>query len=345
MILENRDLINKIDKSDMLSLLENFDSQCLKASSIDVGKISPDVFDHIIFAGMGGSAIVGDILKQIVEVHSKIPFIVHRNYGLPPYATSKTLIFTVSYSGNTEETLSAFKEAMKLGCKIISLSSGGELEKISKKQGIKHIKIPSGQPPRCSLGYMFFPLAKLLEKFGYIEKVNTMKIVEMARSYAKIYGVDSMENKAKEIAKVMHGKNVIVYSGELLASAALRWKTQIAENSKQMTSINFFPELNHNEIMAWNFPFSVLKNCVVFLLRDKDDNDRIRLRMDLTIKIIREKGIQVYEVESEGQDIVERIFSLIILGDWISFYLALLNGVDPTEIKEISYLKKELAST
>lgn len=345
MITDNRKLIQKIDKSNMLYLLENFDLQCLEACSIETGEMPVFNFNYIIFAGMGGSAIVGDILKQLVEVHSKIPFVVHRNYGLPAYVTNKTLFFAVSYSGNTEETLSAFDEAIKRGCKIVSLSSGGELEKISKKEGVLHIKIPSGQPPRCSLGYMFFPLAKLLEKSGYIRQFNSKEIVEMLRYYINIYGIESGESKAKAIARAMQGKNILIYSGEFLAPAALRWKTQIAENSKQMAFINFFPEMNHNEIMAWNFPGDFVKNSIVYFFFDRDDNERIKLRMDLTARILMEKKIQVYVIESEGKDILEKIFSLIILGDWVSFYLALLNGMDPTEIKEISYLKKELASS
>lgn len=342
MILDNRELIRKIDRSNMLELLENFDRQCIEASSIDTGEIPLLEFNCVVFAGMGGSAIVGDILKQLVKKNCTVPFWVHRNYGLPHFVDNRSLVFAVSYSGNTEETLSAFKEAINRGSVVVSLSSGGVLEGISKKEGIMHIKIPSGQPPRCSLGYMFFPLSKLLQKSGFIEYVDTEKIARLAGVCRKRYGVHVRENKAKEIARAMHNKNIVIYSGEFLAPATLRWKTQIAENSKQMVSINFFPEMNHNEIMAWNFPFDFVKNSSVFFLYDKQDNDRVKLRMNLTREILQEKGVSIYEVESEGDDAFERIFSIIILGDWISFYLALLNGVDPTEIKEISDLKRKL---
>ncbi|MCX7705573.1 MAG: bifunctional phosphoglucose/phosphomannose isomerase [bacterium] len=344
MITDNRKLIEKIDKSNMLGLIENFDVQCLQAYSIHVGDISMENINCFVFAGMGGSAIVGDILKQLVEDCSNIPFIVHRDYALPSCATDKSLVFAVSYSGNTEETLSAFREAIKRNSRVVSLSSGGDLEKVSKKEGVLHIKIPSGQPPRCSLGYMFFPLAKILEKPGYIRPFSIKKIVEMAGNLRNVYGIDSKNNMAKTIAHAMHNKNIVIYSGKFLAPAALRWKTQIAENSKQMAFVNFFPEMNHNEIMAWNYPFDFVKNSIVFFLRDSNDNDRVKLRMELIADILEKKGIPVHEVLSEGNDVVERIFSLIILGDWISFYLALLNGEDPTEIKEITYLKKELSS-
>ena len=344
-ILDSRDLIKKIDKSGMLKLIENFDSQCIEADSISIGDIPARDYNCIVFAGMGGSAIAGDILKQMFEQHCSLPFIVHRNYGLPDYVNDRSLVFAVSYSGDTEETLSAFREAMKRNALVVSLSSGGQLEKLSNKYGVLYIKIPAGQPPRCSLGYIFFPLANLLRKLGYVKQVNVEKIAEIAKNCANVYGVESRENKAKEFARIMRGKIVVLYSGDLLLPAATRWKTQMAENSKQMVAVNVFPEMNHNEIMAWNFPLNWISNSVVFFLRDTRDNERVKLRMDLTGKILKSKSTPVYEVESEGTQVVERIFSLILLGDWISFYLALLNGVDPTEIKEISYLKRELASS
>ncbi|MCM8815771.1 MAG: bifunctional phosphoglucose/phosphomannose isomerase [Candidatus Omnitrophica bacterium] len=342
MILENRNLIEKIDKSGMLKLIESFDMQCIEADSITVECTYEGNYNCIVFAGMGGSAIAGDILKQMVEIHCFLPFIVHRNYGLPGCVNEKSLVLAVSYSGDTEETLSAFEQAVKIGARVVSLSSGGKLEELSKKAGTLHIKIPSGQPPRCSLGYIFFPIANLLKKLGHIKNVNVSKIVELARTYRNVYGVESRENKAKEFARLMHGKNIFIYSGELLLPAATRWKTQIAENSKQMVSINVFPEMNHNEIMAWNFPLHLVSNSIVFFLRDPQDNERVKIRMSLTGEILKSKAIPVYEIESQGIDVVERIFSLILLGDWVSFYLAILNGVDPTEIREITYLKKKL---
>ncbi len=343
MIMDDRNLMGKIDKSNMLELIENFDAQCIEANNIAVKKLPAKNYDCIVCAGMGGSAIAGDILKQLVEINSSIPFIVHRNYGLPAFITEKSLVLAVSYSGDTEETLSAFKEAIRRGSTVVSLSSGGKLEKISKMEGMIHIKIPAGQPPRCSLGYIFFPLAKLLEKSGYIEKVDAVKIGKTAEQLKAVYGINSEENRAKNFARTMHGKNIIIYSGELLSPAATRWKTQFAENSKHMAFLNLFPEMNHNEIMAWNFPAHFIEKCLVFFLRDRDDNDRVKLRMDLTKDILRSKKISVYDIESEGKKPVERIFSLVMLGDWISFYLALLNGVDPTEIREITDLKKKLA--
>lgn len=345
MILENREIIGKIDRSNMLKLIEEFDQQCINARSISVPDIPAQNYNCIVCAGMGGSAIAGDILKELTEEGKSIPFVVHRDYGLPNFVNERSLVLTISYSGNTEETISAFKEAIKRKSTIVSLSSGGELEDLSKKYSISHIKIPAGQPPRCSLGYIFFPLAHLLEKSGFIKVVNVEKIAEIARDCRNRYGVENEKNKAKDFARLMHGKNVVIYSGQTLFPVITRWKTQLAENSKQMVSVNLFPEMNHNEIMAWNFPSVFIKNTIVFFLYDRTDNERVKIRMDLTSGILKSKSIPVYEIEGEENEKIERMFSLIFLGDWISFYLALLNGVDPTEIKEISYLKTKLTES
>jgi len=344
MILNDRKSIEKIDKSNMLGLIENFDRQCKEAGCIKIPSIKKKQYDFIILSGMGGSAIAGDILKILVEMDSSVPFIVHRDYGLPGFIGKNSLVLAVSYSGNTEETISAYKQAVSRGATVCAISSGGEIEKLASTRGMPHIKIPSGQPPRCSLGYLFFPLEKLLYTIGVIKQCSSEKISNMALSCRENYGIDKIQdNKAKEIASLVHNKNVVVYSGNTLSPSALRWKTQLSENSKHIASVNYFPEMNHNEIMAWNYPDFVVKNSVIFFFYDKGDNKRVKLRMDLTSKIIGVKSLNIQKLNSYGKSTIERIFSLIILGDWVSFYLAILNGVDPTEIKEISYLKKELS--
>ncbi|HOK79917.1 MAG TPA: bifunctional phosphoglucose/phosphomannose isomerase [bacterium] len=346
MIIDNRSLIKKIDKSGMLDLLEKFALQCKEADSIEVSCVPQQKYDCIIWAGMGGSAIAGDILKQVIQHNCSTPFFVHRNYGLPKFVSNKSLVLGISYSGDTEETCDACTEAVNRGAMVWTLSSGGKLEEFAMNNRIPHVKIPSGQPPRCSLGYLFFPPANLLFMLGYIKKIETEKIAEIADMCAKKYGVDNQENNiAKEFARKIYNKNVVIYSGDFLSPVALRWKTQMAENSKHMVLTNVFPEMNHNEIMAWNFPSHYIKNSIVFFLYDRGDHERIKLRMDLTADILSMKSIQVQKIESDEQEPVQRMFSLLLLGDWISFYLALLNGVDPTEIKEISYLKTKLASS
>ncbi len=345
MILDDRSTVAKIDRSNMLGLIESFDRQCAEAGDIEILPVEKKQYDCIVFSGMGGSAITGDILKRLVEIDSSIPFFVHRDYGLPNFVGKNSLLLAVSYSGNTEETLSACREGLVRGSTVWTLSSGGELEKLAISRGIPHVKIPSGQPPRCSLGYLFFPVEKLLNTIGIIRRVSAGKIAEMAASCKKTYGIDRIKgNKAKEIASMVHNRNVVIYSGDFLSPSALRWKTQLAENSKHTASINFFPEMNHNEIMAWNHPDFIVRNSIVFFFHDVKDNPRVKLRMDLTCRILEVKSIKIQKITSNGNSPAERIFSLVILGDWVSFYLAILNGMDPTEINEISYLKKELSS-
>ncbi|HOJ30860.1 MAG TPA: bifunctional phosphoglucose/phosphomannose isomerase [bacterium] len=346
MILDNRSMIKKIDKSGMLNLLEKFAVQCMDADSIKISPVVAQEYDCIVWAGMGGSAIAGDILKQVVERNCSIPMFVHRNYGLPKFVSNKSLVLAISYSGDTEETLDACTEAVKRKATVWTLSSGGKLEKFAKNNKIPHAKIPAGQPPRCSLGYLFFPAANLFFMLGYIKKIVVEKIAEIADACVKKYGVDAVDNNlAKEFARKIHNKNAVIYSGDFLLPVAIRWKTQFAENSKHMVSVNVFPEMNHNEIMAWNFPIQYVENSIVLFLYDRNDHQRTKLRMELTADILKKKSILVEKLESDESEPVQRMFSLLLLGDWVSFYSALLNGVDPTEIKEISLLKKELTST
>ncbi|HPP66805.1 MAG TPA: bifunctional phosphoglucose/phosphomannose isomerase [bacterium] len=345
MILDDKSYIEKIDKSNMLHLIEGFDRQCIKAGSIKLFPVEKRPYSHIVFCGMGGSAIAGDILKKLVEINSSTPFFVHRDYGLPNFVGKDSLVIVVSYSGNTEETIDAYQQAIARGSTVWVLSSGGNLEERARADKKPYVKIPAGQPPRCSLGYLFFPVARMLYMLGIIKPVVAERIAEMATYSKRNYGVERTKgNRAKKIATIMHNRNVVIYSGNFLYPAVLRWKTQLAENSKHSVSINCFPEMNHNEIMAWSHPKFLIENSVVFFFYDANDCQRVKLRMDLTRKIFEVKSIKTQKFFSHGRNPADRIFSLIMLGDWVSFYLAILNGMDPTEIKEISYLKKKLSS-
>ncbi len=344
-ILNDRQKINEIDKSDMKSMLDKFDEQSKAAYNIKIPLPGKKDFDSICFCGMGGSAVGGDIMKQLSEGFSGIIH-VNRDYTLPSFVNKKSLVIPVSYSGNTEETISCYNDAKSRNAYIWSISSGGILEELSEKDGVPHVKVEKGFPPRCALGYLFFPILKLFIELGIIKNFDVERVFSLIKKSIEKYRVENeKENKAKEFANKVWNKNPVIYSGPFLFPAVIRWKTQFAENSKNVAFINVFSELNHNEIMSWNFPEFLVHNTVFFFLRDESDHPRIKQRMDLTEKIFKDKKIEVINVPSFGKHPVERIFSLIILGDWLSFYLAVLNNADPTEIKEISYLKSELSKT
>ncbi|MGC8976228.1 MAG: bifunctional phosphoglucose/phosphomannose isomerase [Candidatus Ratteibacteria bacterium] len=334
-------VIKKYDRSNMLNLLLKFPQHCLEGYNFDIPKIERE-FDKIIFTGMGGSAIAGDILKVIIEDFIEIPVFVIRDYNLPKFVNSKSMVFIESYSGNTEETLSAYKVAKRKGAFLISVSSNGALEKISHQDGITFIKIPSGMPPRCALGYLLFPVYKILSKNKILPDLEK-EFFHKIENWVKEFSPKKADNKAIQLAKKFYKKVPIIYSENRFYPGILRWKTQIAENSKQFCFVNVLPEMNHNEIMSFTYPEWFIEKIEVFFIISKIENERIKKRIDITSEIISQKiKKEVLKVELKGDKIIEKLLYLIILGDWTSFYLAILNKVDPTEIKEIDILKERL---
>ncbi|MCD6408665.1 bifunctional phosphoglucose/phosphomannose isomerase [bacterium] len=335
------ELIKKYDLSDMLELLKNFPSQCREAYSLPTPLPANRNFSKIVFCGMGGSAIGGDILKIFVDKNSKIPFYVHRDYGLPNFVDRETLLIAASYSGNTEETLSAYEEGKNRGCTILCITSNGELENLALKDNIPFIKIPGGYPPRCAFGYLFFPVYKALTEMGILRPLPS-SIFEKIEEWVNSFIPEKEENLAIEISQKFHKKVPVIYSDNTCYPAILRWKTQIAENSKMFAFINVFPEMNHNEIMSWHFPEWFIKNIVVVFITTGLEYARNKERMEITSRIISKLQPEILKIEGKGENLFEKLIYIIILGDWISYYLGLLNNVDPTEIKEIDFLKKEL---
>ena len=302
--------------------------------------------DRIIISGLGGSAIGGDLLRSVLHYECKIPIFVNRNYFLPQFADKNTLVIISSYSGGTEESLSAYEDAVKKGCKIVCISSGGHLSLLAKNNGKVLIKVPGGLQPRCALGYSFFPMLILMNKLGLIEDKTEQifKIVNIVNSRAIAYSdLDEKNNQALSIALHLKGKIPVIYSSnDLLDTVNLRWRCQINENAKCMAFGNLLSEMNHNEITGWQNNPDILNNFAVISLVDKEDNPRLLKRMKITLEII--KGLSALEIEvnGEGDTKLERIFDLIYLGDWVSFYLAILYKVDPTLIEKINILKNRL---
>lgn len=341
--LDDPKTIKKYDASGMLKIIESFSEQCVEAASIGNRFQVPDPFKsnykNIVFTGLGGSAIGADIIKSYVADEAAIPFFVNRNYALPKFVNSQSLVVTSSYSGNTEETLSAYKDARSKKARIIAITSGGELEKLAKADGFPVVKIPGGLPPRCALGYSFFPALILLSKIGLI-KDKTEEINETIKAIKNL----SEKNSSKDIAVNLYQKYPIIYSSQdHFDCVATRWRGQLAENSKTLSSTHVIPEMNHNEIVGWENPKKILKDFAVVMLRDSGDSARISRRMDIIKKIISGQKINVIEVRSSGKALLSRMFSLIYMGDFVSFYLAILNKCDPTPVESIAYLKEELA--
>ena len=319
-----------IDNSNMLKVLEDFPHQCRTALELPKGmSVSGDV-DKIVVCGMGGSAVGGDLLKAYMH-DSKIPVFVVRDYKVPNFVDENTLVFAVSYSGNTEETISAYEDALKKKAKIVAVTSGGQLGSAAKKA----IKIPSGLQPRAALGYLFFPVLGVLVNSGIVD-VKGKEIEEMLGILSK---TDDFKTVGERIAKKIGLRTPIVYASELFGAVAYRWKTQFNENSKVAAFQHAFSEMNHNEIAGYQ---NINKNdFITIFIRDAQDNDRIKKRMDITKEIISSR-VDVEEIFTRGEHLLSRIFSGIYYGDFASYYLALSNRVDPIPVNVIENLKKKL---
>ncbi len=342
------DIYKKIDPSDMRSRIRNFYEQVEEAIAIGKKFQSSNYSKrttNIVLAGMGGSAIGGDLLRTYLSKQLSIPFIVNRHYTLPNYVDKNSLVIISSYSGNTEETLEAYEQAVEQKARILCITSGGEVAKRAKDLKHQYIFIPGGLQPRAALGYSFFPLLYALDKMGFAD-LNENEVQETITVLKTMSGeaVDMTEkNYPYSIAKRLHGKAVVVWSSsDLLEAVSVRWRGQLNENAKHLAYSALFPELNHNEIVGWENPPEILKHFVIALLKDRDDHARVVQRMAITKEVLKETPDAILEIAPRGEGRLARMFSMIHLGDWVSYYLAMLDEADPTPVERINYLKSEL---
>lgn len=297
-------------------------------------------FENIIICGMGGSALPANLLVTCLN-NLKLPFYIHRNYNLPPQATKESLIICISFSGNTKETISAFKEAQERKLKVTAITTGGELAQLAKKYNTPLVSLPAVKiQPRWAIGYLFGALEKVLSNSGVI-KDSSGEILKMAENLKPL----GLETHGKSLAKKLVGKIPLVYASNKFKSLARIWKIKFNENSKIMAFWNYFPELNHNEMVGYSeleSQISNLENFHVIMLRDSDDHPKILKAMELTASLLKKKGIEVDFVEIEEKNVLERVFNNLILSDWVSYYLAKEYKIDPAPVEIVEEFKKKL---
>jgi glucose/mannose-6-phosphate isomerase len=346
-ILNDVEKIRSVDKSEML----NF---CLNAAKHyrEAAKISETIIvdypkpANIIVAGLGGSAIGGDLLKDWAKTQLTVPIEVSREYKLPAYANKKTLVFITSYSGDTEETLSSFLDALKRKCMIYCISSGGALLKYAKKHKVPYLQVTSGMPPRAALPYMLLPLLAYMEKAGLVKGVKE-ELKETFSLLEKISEENSPEkpineNFAKNTALNIGESTPAIYGFGVYRSVAQRFKQQFNENSKSAAKWEYFPELNHNEIVGWEGRGEQCKWFSVFFIRDIAEPAEIESRIETTKQIMERVGLVMFDLEVQGNSSLAKMLSTIVIGDFISIYLAVLHGVDPTPVRTVNILKDTL---
>lgn len=350
-MLDDLELISKIDKSKMLESVACFPEQIRETKNF-VNSVAFDGFlkiDNIVISGMGASAISGDIVQNLYKDRIDIPVFVSRQYELPKWVDKNTLLISQSYSGNTEETLSTFKSGCQKRCKIIGISSGGKLQEYCEKRQIPHVKIPSGFPPRAATGYILFSSIYTLKKIGVLKddiesEINeTISVVEDLKSRNK-KDVPEKDNPSKQIARKILGSIPQVYGFDFYAPIAKRWCAQFNENSKVICRFDEVPECNHNDIVGWSMNPEVSKNFSCILFRDSD-NESIYMakRLDFMKKLFEEVAKNSIEINVQGKKRLSKMMYSMYLGDFISCYLAVLRNIDPTPVDAITELKNELS--
>lgn len=343
--------IEEIDKSDMLKDISSLPKQIKKAEEIVEHSNITSIYkiDNIIINGMGASAISGDIIQSFLRDKFDIPIFITRQYDLPKWANKNTLVFSQSYSGNTQETLSTFKHAYQKHCKIIAISSGGKLQEYCKKREIPFIKIPQGIQPRAATGYILFCSIHALKKIGLLQKNINQEIqetIQVAEEFTKNNKKEMPEEKnlSKQIARKLFNKIPQVYAWDFYIPIAKRWCTQFNENSKIICRYDEVPECNHNDIVGWSMNPEVSKKFICILFRDyENESIYITKRLNFMKKLFEEVAGDIIEIKIHAKKRLSKIIYAMHLGDYVSCYLAILRKIDPTPVEAIQQLKEELS--
>lgn len=330
------------DKSNLKSVIINSVAQvAVPLTFFNELHLTRRPINKILLCGMGGSALMGDFFSYFqaagfAPLSPAVPVLTHRSYNLPANADQNTLVICVSYSGQTEEALSAFNKAKEADLEVAGITCGGELAELFQKYKTPWVKIPqSNIPPRASLGYQLAAMVKLLMAYGLLANDAQHALADLPRKITPL----NLENSAKMLCAKLNHKVPVIYSSQDNRVLARLWKICLNENAKIPAFFNYFPELNHNEMVGWTKNLGAFH---ILLMRDKDDLPRIKKRMDLTAELLRNQHLPVDSIEISGDDALEKIFWALSFGEWLSYHLALFYGIDPTPVVMVEELKKRL---
>ena len=347
-VIESVERIRAADPANMLDRIKDLPKQVRDAWTIArAAQLPPAHGDvrNITVAGMGGSAIGGDLAAALLAGELKVPMNVHRDYGLPAYVGRDSLVIASSYSGNTEESLSSFEEAQRRGARVLVLTTGGRIAELARAAKYPVITFSYPAQPRAALGYSLGLVLGALTRLGFVRDLSSdieAALADVARLEERVHE-GARTNDAKKLAIELYGRVIFAYGGGVLGVMARRVKGQWNENAKNWAAFDVLPELNHNGVVGFPHPDVARDALTVLLLRSDRDNPRHKLRFDVTRELLDRASIPHKTLQFSGANMLSEVLQLTLFTDYVSFYVALLNGVDPSPVKSIDYLKERLA--
>ena len=348
--LDDPGLYDRLDPTGLGGRIWDLPEQCLRAWNQATDLVLPDHYADVrdvVVVGMGGSAIGADLLADLASQEESLPIAVCRDYSIPPYVDGNSLVIVSSYSGNTEETLSACRGAMERGARVLASTTGGRLEQIARRESLPLFSIDYVGEPRSALGYSFIVPLVILQRLGLIAPKNE----DMEEAVEVMYNLTdrlrpetpARDNPAKQLAAALHGRLIVVYGGGILSGVARRWKTQFNENSKAFAFVELLPEADHNAVVGFQWPRPISRKVYGVMLNALSLHPRVKLRYRVTGELLKKAGIEYRTVDGVGKGALAQMMSAVLFGDYTSYYLALLNGEDPSPVPTIDYLKGRLA--
>ena len=347
-VIETVERIRAADSGDMLGRIKDLPKQVRDAWAIAGKATIPPAYSDvrsIVVAGMGGSAIGGDLAAALLADELKVPMTVHRDYGLPAYIGRDSLVIVSSYSGNTEETLSSFEEARKRGAKVLALTTGGKIAELARASNYPVVTFSYKAQPRAALGYSLGLVLGVLSKLGFARDLSDdieAALSDLAKLEERVHE-GARTNDAKKMALELQGRIPFAYGAGVMGVMARRVKGQWNENAKNWSAFDVMSELNHNAVVGFEHPPIAKDALTVLLLRSDRDNPRHKLRFEITRELLDRSRIPHKTLQFAGRNMLSEILQMVYFTDYVSFYIALLNGADPSPVKSIDYLKDRLA--
>lgn len=345
-MLDHADYIARFDKEDMLGVVAAQHLQLAHQYTV-TGLDSFGAISNIVVVGMGGSALAGEFVKNWLGDRLPLPFEIVRGYALPAYIGEDTLLIVSSYSGNTEEALEGLKQGEAKGAQIVITSAGGALAEIAEAKNYPYFEVPSGIQPRVAVCYGVRAIAVLLEATGLCD--GLIGELDAAKDFATeaiktwLGEVPTKDNAAKQIANAVQGHTIVMYGGSVTGVAALKWKINFNETSKNLSFYYLFPEFNHNEFMGWSRQQDT--NIRVIQLNSDLEHTQIQRRFEISNRLLSGTMPAPIMIQADGETRLEQMLWIQLLGDFVSVYLGVLNNIDPTPVPLIEKLKVELAET